>query len=164
MARRRTRSLGGRTPSGALEPREGGAATPALGARLRSTRRLGPLGRLRHRPGANTPIRPEHASDDRRSAADRHEPAGTTSRFRVPGTDSSPGTLVVLPDARRGFRYRALRWAVLVGSFFAGGALAALALPWLETAVGHATGEVRAVAEAGVLHEAPASNGERPRP
>jgi len=80
------------------------------------------------------------------------EPSQPTRRFWVPGTDAGPGTMVLLPDAREGVWVRAFRLVVLVGCFLAGGALATVAFPWVETALDRAVDEVRSVTQAGFAH------------
>lgn len=67
---------------------------------------------------------------------------------------ATPGTVLVLPDARGSASTRARRGAILLGCFLAGGALGTAAYPWVETALARAVDEVRALTEAGFTHSA----------
>lgn len=88
----------------------------------------------------------------RRPFTAEEEPPRPTGRFWVPGTAAGAGTMVLLPDARDALWLRGLRWVVLVACFLAGGALATVAFPWVETALESALDEVRSVTEAGFAH------------
>ena len=170
MARRRTLSRG--NPD--APDRDDAPAThdPALGARLRATRRGGRGRRPSRRPPAlplparehpvisRAPARSRPLPRPARALDDDPGPPQTTHRIWVPGTDAGPGTMVLLPDARVSLLARALRLVVLLGFFLAGGVLATAAFPWLETTFDRAVEGVRSVTEAGFLHSEPTAASE----